>query len=75
MMVYINYHLSNTWNSYHEKIKQHWGSVKKNVAYKKRVIKLRCFMSLCDNIIWHSNNLKKEVSNITEQDDFFVLTT
>ena len=30
-------HLSNIWSSIHEKLKQHWGWVKKSIAYKKIV--------------------------------------
>ena len=30
-------HLSNIWGSVHWKVKQHWGWVKKSVAYKKSV--------------------------------------
>ena len=35
MVIYIKQHLSNIWSSIHEKVKQHWGWVKKRVAFKK----------------------------------------
>ena len=35
MFVCIKQHLSNVWSWIHEKVKQHWGSVEKSVAYKK----------------------------------------
>ena len=38
-------HLSNIWGSIHEKVKQHWGWVEKNVAYKKT-----CIMNISENI-------------------------
>ena len=31
----IKQHLTNIWSSVHEKVKQHWGWVEKNDAYKK----------------------------------------
>ena len=34
MVICIKQHLSNIWSSIYEKVKQHWGSVKKSVAYK-----------------------------------------
>ena len=39
MMVHcIKQHLSNIWNSIHEKVRQHWGSFKKKLSlYKKSV--------------------------------------
>ena len=49
MDICIKQHPSNIWSSNHEKVKQE-AQLKKNVAYKKGVIKIRCFMSLCDNI-------------------------
>ena len=36
MLLCIRQRLSNTWSSIHEKVKQHWGWVKKSVAYKKK---------------------------------------
>ena len=33
MLIFIKQHLSNIWSSIHEKVKQHWGWIK-----KKRVI-------------------------------------
>ena len=35
MVICTKQHLDNIWNSIHEKVKQHWGWVKKSVAYKK----------------------------------------
>ena len=35
MFVCIKQHLSNVWSWIYEKVKQHWGSVEKSVAYKK----------------------------------------
>ena len=34
-MLTCKQHLSSIWSSVHEKFKQHWGWVEKNVAYKK----------------------------------------
>ena len=36
MVICIKKHLSNIWNSIHEKVKQHWVWVEKSVAYKKK---------------------------------------
>ena len=35
VVICIKEHLSNIWSSIHEKVKQHWNWVEKNVAYKK----------------------------------------
>ena len=32
------HHLSNIWGSIYWKVKQHWGWVEKNIAYKKKDI-------------------------------------
>ena len=37
MVIYIKQHLSNIWNSIHEKVKQHWAWVEKSVTYKNTV--------------------------------------
>ena len=38
MLILIKQHPRNIWSSIHEKVKQHWGWVEKNVAYiKKRI--------------------------------------
>ena len=37
MVLCIKKHLSNIWSSIHEKVKQHWGWLKKSVAHKKSV--------------------------------------
>ena len=37
MLICTNQHLSNIWSSINEKVKQYWGWVEKNVAYKKNV--------------------------------------
>ena len=37
MIICIKQPLSNIWSSVHEKVKQHWGWVENNVAYKKNV--------------------------------------
>ena len=37
MLICIKQHLSNTWRSIHEEVKQHWGCVKKALLIKKRV--------------------------------------
>ena len=36
MVICIKQHLSNIWSSIRKKVKQHWGWVKKSVAYKKK---------------------------------------
>ena len=36
-VICIKQHLSNTWSSVHQEVKQHWGWVEKSVAYKKSV--------------------------------------
>ena len=39
MLVCIKQHLSNIWSSIHEKVKQHWGWIKKKcVAYQKNLV-------------------------------------
>ena len=38
MFICIKQHLTKTWSSIHEKVKQHWGWVEKSVAYKKLVV-------------------------------------
>ena len=35
MLICIKQHLSNIWSSIYENVKEHWGWVEKNVAYKK----------------------------------------
>ena len=37
MVICIKQHLSNIWSSIHEKAKQHWGWVKKSIAYKQSI--------------------------------------
>ena len=37
MLICIKLHLSNIWSSVYKNVKQHWGWVKKSVAYKKSV--------------------------------------
>ena len=37
----IKQYLSNIWSSIHEKVKQHWCWVEKNVAYKESVYSVR----------------------------------
>ena len=37
LYVCIKQHLSGTWSSVHEKVKQHWGWAEKSVAYKKSI--------------------------------------
>ena len=40
MLVFIKEHLSNILNSIQEKVKQHWGWVKKSVAVQEMFIKI-----------------------------------
>ena len=44
MVICIKQHVSNIWNSIHEKVKEHWGWVEvKNIVYKKnRASKIHC---------------------------------
>ena len=35
MVMCTKQHLSNIWNSIHEKVMQHWGSVEKSVVHKR----------------------------------------
>ena len=36
ILICIKLKLSTIWSSIYEKVKQHWGYVEKNIAYKKR---------------------------------------
>ena len=36
MLICVKQHLSNIWSSIYEKVKQQWGWVEKNIAYKKK---------------------------------------
>ena len=38
MLILIKQHQRNIWSSIHEKVKQHWGWVEKNVAYIRKCI-------------------------------------
>ena len=59
MVVCIKQHLSNIWNSIHEKVKQHWGSVEKTLLIKKlfvlRGLIMKCkqhvYRRVCQNLI------------------------
>ena len=42
MVICIKQHLNHIWSSIHGKTKQHWGWVKKSVAYKKKHVVLNC---------------------------------
>ena len=44
MVICIEQHLSNNWSSMHEKVKQHWGWVKKAL-----LIKIACNISYSHN--------------------------
>ena len=68
MFICIKQHLSYIRNSIHEKVKQHWGWVKKGVAYKKSLwikcsfnpdIKKKKVMYWFHRIIRDERNLKK----------------
>ena len=45
MLKFIKQHLSNTWSSIHEKVKQDWGWAEKGVANKKTCIFI-CWVSI-----------------------------
>ena len=38
IVISVKQQLSNVWSLIHEKVKQHWGWVEKNVAYKKTLL-------------------------------------
>ena len=49
ILIWINQQLSNIWSSIHEKAKQHWGWIKKSIAYKKKGV-TRFDYSYIDNL-------------------------
>ena len=60
MVICIKQHLSNIWSSIHEKVKQHWGWVEKNVAYKKNVYLLVLITGRYKNITYDITMLKSK---------------
>ena len=54
MVILIKQHLSNIWNSIHEKGKQHWGWVKKKHCFYKKA----CIVALCKFVESKSNKLE-----------------
>ena len=38
LLIYIKQHLSNTWNSTHENVKQQWLWAEKSIAWKKACV-------------------------------------
>ena len=47
MLICIKQHISNIWSSIHKKVKQHWGWVEKNIAYK---LKVHTFKNIVDSL-------------------------
>ena len=63
MVICIKQHLSNTWSSIHEKVKQHWGWVEKKRCLWKEKAKKRC--SIWINGAWHKRTYAIVSTNIT----------
>ena len=52
MLICIKQHISNIWSSIYQKVKQHWGWVKKSVANKKECIS---FLFLSYNTLYFNS--------------------